>query len=424
MKTLSKKTALTTALFASLISLQAHSTESKLIDAGRLSSRNEAVNVANLYNEAARRAAEQNLRIVYLGTADLDKDSANQSVLDKKGSRQIVITESNYQDKDMLVRLLANGNYVIALGNADINTTQSAFDMVQEIQDTGKLSKRADEYDVNQPRFQLTTGGDDGVESTTEGTLSAYFYSPRGSKSFYSANQDVYQAVTDALVWARDTALEEEIRASLPVSKALSFTEKLQRNYTVDCPTNISGASGAVGRLNVKTVYSQANNDGSSTKDFWEVRYIAQILPAQLVNPGGTGWGWKNEDLWVLGDANSGVSTGLLKDYGPTTTIGASSAGIELTASTGGGGISRNWSYTASDVEVRDYSDFSKQSVQWWHNINGSKPVGSSSYKVEPGALVELPQGTVAYNKMYEYHKGQWIIKTPDKTKWCAVSWN
>ncbi|ANF22644.1 hypothetical protein [Thermococcus piezophilus] len=148
------------------------------------------------------------------------------------------------------------------------------------------------------------------------------------------------------------------------------------------------------GRLNVRSLYYKLSNDGSYTYDWYSVHVRQQSVPGEYL------WdsSWKTADMYTWIDADYYNSDYFLSDYAPTTTVGSTTVGVSIGVSAGEDGASisasLSWSYTLPDVVVYDQSDYYLELAKWWHNVDEGAPVGSSTYQIEPGATIRVPQGS------------------------------
>lgn len=146
------------------------------------------------------------------------------------------------------------------------------------------------------------------------------------------------------------------------------------------------------GRLNLIVPIKKLICDGVSDYDwyFYEVR--TQTVPGRIAY----GSNWRTSHTWAKHTVWSAGTNRWLVDYNPTTTSGQTTVGVSLSAAAGpqgpSAGYSISWSYTISDVQVLDESDFSVHRAYWRHEIAEDKNVGMYTYMSEPGFVVKTKQ--------------------------------
>ncbi len=150
-------------------------------------------------------------------------------------------------------------------------------------------------------------------------------------------------------------------------------------------------------------------NDMNPFYNWFVYRFVIQTEPGDLY------WknGWRNSDLWNSIDVEAYNPPSHLSDYNPTTTSGVSTVSVSVSASVSDDpevSVGMSWSYSLPDVVVHDLSSFSRGIASWWHDIDQSKFVGEDSYKIEPGAMIRVPQAPGTYLWKVEYG-AQWAKK-------------
>lgn len=378
---------LSVALAAAVLSLNAHASPLASISTVREAQENAAAvlagqeNVAAQFNQATMLASNQNLSIVYVGSERFKSQFTNGGVtkaeLDPQGSRQIVIVERGDQDRDVIMRLLANGNFVITVGNAPVDAAQSAFQSLRDIIDGSKLSKTWAEYDADQIESHVDSNGGD------EPSITAYFYSPKGGTQTFETAGEPTTAVSEALRWAKDLALSE---SHLTLSKGWTVPDHT-RSYSVSC-----GASS--GKLNIKTTFSKLSSDGSTSYDYWQVKYATESVPAS---------GYQTYSVTTRADLDELVTAYKLADHDPQTTSGSSTATVGLGLSIGGPSVDGSYSYTISDISVVNNSDSSFELAKWTHTFKKNAAISKSTSTISPGAVVRVANGSTSpWNNLKE----------------------
>jgi hypothetical protein len=152
--------------------------------------------------------------------------------------------------------------------------------------------------------------------------------------------------------------------------------------------------------------------DLNPTYNWFTYHFVIQTEPGDLR------WknGWRNADLWNSIDVDAYDPPSHLSDYGPTTTVGASTISVSISASASdnpGVSVGMSWAYSLPDVVVHDLSSLSRGLASWWHDIDESKFVGGDSYKIQPGAMIRVSQSPGTYLWRVEYG-AQWGKKVGD----------
>ncbi|MDV3103949.1 hypothetical protein [Thermococcus waiotapuensis] len=146
--------------------------------------------------------------------------------------------------------------------------------------------------------------------------------------------------------------------------------------------------------------------ESNPTYNWFVYQFVVQTEPGDLY------WknGWRNADLWNSIDVDEYNPPSHLSDYSPTTTTGTSTVTVSVSASVADSpevSAGMSWSYSISDVVVHDLSSFSRELASWWHDIDEGKFVGKDSFRIQPGALIRVPQAPGTYLWKVEYG-GQW----------------
>jgi len=158
------------------------------------------------------------------------------------------------------------------------------------------------------------------------------------------------------------------------------------------------------GVISVTIQYSKVNNDHSSTRDWWNIKYTFQT------KPGKAQWNnhWHTDDTTLIADYDN--SGGTLLTYGPTTTTGTSTAMVAIGVTVNTEGVATvtgnyAWSYTVSNVKVYDYGVMGENLAWWYHDIDKTKAVGSATYTTYPGVTIQTVQGTdLTQNNHFKVH--------------------
>jgi hypothetical protein len=187
---------------------------------------------------------------------------------------------------------------------------------------------------------------------------------------------------------------KQEVLAQTQSGPYLKFIKR-------ECVKN-DGSS--VGAIIVCIVIYKVENDGNTNYDWYVVQVDFQIIPGKFLY----GNKWLSADAVIkltLSYCPSYINYCIF-DYSPTTTVGASTVGVSITAGFSGLNptlsITLSWYYSVADVVVWDYSDMRNNKVHWWHNINERKDVGKYVYYMKPGFTLIFPEG-YKYSLKYEF---------------------
>jgi hypothetical protein len=151
-----------------------------------------------------------------------------------------------------------------------------------------------------------------------------------------------------------------------------------------------------------------ADGDGSAVYDYWGVSMEQQIV---------SGWegcesNYYSSKVWNKVRLENGA---VGYRYGPTTTVGSSSASVNLGISELG--MNWSWSFSVLDVEVYDHSKFSENWIDHEFVINGNP--AKYTYLGEPGVSMRLEEGMqpLMFRPMNLYWKN-WLGTVPFYDNW------
>jgi hypothetical protein len=313
-------------------------------------------------------------------------------------------------DEDFMQKEIAAGNFVITVGDSSRDSVKAMFESIVGAEDMDEVRSRSAVKSYEAPR-RLTGISSDGARNYE--TAAAYYYTPYLSKSFHTLEQNPTKAIEEAYLWALDRVVEED-SASFRLEKA---TRQLKSGPYFKMIYQKSYSTGSTyspyGKINVWTHYDQVLNDGNGSYDFWNIAFQLQSVPGSIA----FGSAWHTADMWNSVDVNAKNSRFFLVTYSPTSTQGTSTVGVNVgfTSSVTGPSatIGASWSYAISDVVVHDQSDFGNGVVSWWHDVNENATVGNSTYLIQPGASIRVPQGsTSVWNSLPEFYAVQWHHRT------------
>ena len=216
-------------------------------------------------------------------------------------------------------------------------------------------------------------------------------YEKTGLTMSYSKQADVN------VLWMKPT----QIRCNSPdlenTYKSLEFAfnwiekklenDKLYSEYDGELGTEIESvgtySNSGYGNSAIQTYY-YILPDASQTYDYIAAHYYVQMIP---------NGGSFNSGLDVKSECNNVYA---LMSYGPATTIGTTStsanialnAGLDVSVTAG-----LSWAYSIADVVVYNYSDITTKKLDIRHNVDETKPVGTTTFFAEPGKIVKLTAG-------------------------------
>lgn len=327
-------------------------------------------------------SAIEGLKIVYYGTIEFKNKMGSLSVVRKSAdlnehdSNQIVIVESANKDQELFKRLLARGNYIISVGGASIDSARDALDSLFNL-DAG-LSEAKDDLVVPKNRFRAS----EGRKNFVFGKVAAYRFSPSGSETFETAEQNEALAVAETIAWVTNLKIEEKSLRTTNVAKA-DPSPSYTRQNTKNCEGNV---------INLRSQYIK-QSDTNSKYDYWVVKQTVQTVPAA---------NWKTSLIFTFVDTNYRAWT--LLDYDPTSTVGTSTASVSVTLAASGPSVAITpWSYTIPDVTIQDGSRFDLNTMLHTHFINANSIAATETYKISPGAQVRTgPSAQSPWNRIGE----------------------
>ncbi|MDR3283221.1 MAG: hypothetical protein LBS92_06430 [Candidatus Methanoplasma sp.] len=142
--------------------------------------------------------------------------------------------------------------------------------------------------------------------------------------------------------------------------------------------------------------------------------------------------GWDNwiavADTYNATTLNYGSPT--LLTYGPLSTGGNTTVGINLSITGGTSGIDGtvggSWSYTVPDVVIHNQSNYSQKKFDIWHDFNEMGVSKLDTQEVRPGKIsktAEVSSGSIMYNEVDHYgvrfYKDRTVL--PDQLQTCDI---
>jgi hypothetical protein len=377
--------------------------------------------VALRVSQAEKMAMREGLSVVYYGSLDFKEKIGIKSIKNSEpsleNSKQVVIVESSVISNDAFFQeLLEKGNFVISVGDDWVDSPMRAF------ADIGAKSELGDrtEKSLSDVQYLGRIAGQAGDGDVVYERATGYYYSHGESKSFHTLEQDQGAAIALAIQWARDIAMVENMAPSKSDDLFLKAGPTWSVKKTIDF--NMAGTCQEKGDFTLRTTYEKLDNDGDSTKDYYNVKYWQEIVPGEILFANNK---WRNADIYNWSRLKYVNSSFNLVDYDPTTSSGSSSASVDLSFSLNSVGISKSWSYSVGDVVISSFSQSSpaQEIVDWRHDINEDKLVGRTSYKISPGARFEVPNGTATpWNNIPFSHTAK-FKKDGTGTVWTCHTW-
>jgi hypothetical protein len=367
--------------------------------------------------EARYRAAEQGLSVVFYGSPMFTHMSSAKSAVSEKSlqelaedtSRKIVIVEKGSQDEYLYKKLLAKGDFVISVGDVPFDASMSAFNELLEMPISGeKATNHLD--DQGQAKLQITNA--DG--KTHVSLVSAYFYSPYGSRSFFSGEENVQLAVAEAIEWARDLAMQPQ------KTQAKAATTLV---HTRDYPYLCKWGNETVGKMNVYTTFTKVN-ENTAGDDFFAVEHRLDMIPGINVVPN-QGWKFKNNNSTIQDNVKYRYTGWRIHDYGPETTSGTSSQTVELGITTPS--FSKSWSYTTPDIFTSNFTDTGIGKTHWVHDMDQTKAIGSTTASIRPGYVLRTTgNSTKPWLWVDSHYYAYWVGSRPffnNEYRGCILKW-
>jgi hypothetical protein len=318
---------------------------------------------------AEQSANQQGFSIEYLGSDEFtDKFgslSSNTSNGKKLNNKRIVIVQSDTSDRDSVLKLLAQGSYVISVGGAKVDTVKSAMAMLGDIAANGASAADKKSYDTNQSQVF----GEDANGNEVEGKVAAYFFSPSGSKDYATTEQNIGRALAQAIEWV----IQEDLNAQSQdkaQAKAFVSERKIDVNCTADMSVYGGGKAEEVGYVHTKMIFTKG------TGNYWEVKYSSEM--AKKGN-------WRMSYLITNSLVRSKHSGFSVLTYQPSSSLSGGTATVGLS----GGGIEASWSYNIADMTEKFSGSRTTGQLQWEHDINQNTSAGSNTHLIQPGAIIK-----------------------------------
>jgi len=149
---------------------------------------------------------------------------------------------------------------------------------------------------------------------------------------------------------------------------------------------------GKIGKVNQKIFLYKLKYDEVSNYDWYAIVWTIQAIPGHVAFNND----WRIMDIynWVDGDRYKPYTK--LIDYGPYSTQGQTTVtyNIGIEAGTNGAAVTAgiSQSYTITDINVHDQSDFSKELAKWWHDVNEDTVGWDKVTTLKPGVVFRVPQ--------------------------------
>jgi hypothetical protein len=205
----------------------------------------------------------------------------------------------------------------------------------------------------------------------------------RAQSVFGTQNSDLGEAVLDAVKWAKGNWTKaKENPEQVSAQAGSSWQNVINRTYSLP--------AGDAGVLNIFTTYDKLTPSPDGKYDYYMVKMNNQSVP------------YNGHSTKIVG-ASISPSFGAelnndwqLQQYGPTTTVGSSSATVSVGLNASDkltGAFNKTWAYSTQDVTVVDNSNNSLDIASWRHEFNGGL-AATSTFLTQPGATVRVPINT------------------------------
>jgi len=210
------------------------------------------------------------------------------------------------------------------------------------------------------------------------------------------ANHPDSKLVPTVSAWITETS--SITQASAPLSASLAATMGISSVSAADAPYWAITATYQLdtgdlysphGRFGTNTIIWRLENDNDPNHDYRSVEVIQDINSGRYLY----GSTWNNSMMRVWCDLTAYQSDALLLKWGPTTTGGSSTTGVTI----GLNDVSLSWSYSTTDVTVKDKSVLGSQHFEIQHNISRNSSCGKNSYEAEPGFTFRVNEGTASF---------------------------
>lgn len=157
------------------------------------------------------------------------------------------------------------------------------------------------------------------------------------------------------------------------------------------------------GKLNVNVLYTE-QSVGESQYRYFVTEYKIQSVPNDHR---------RTADISVECDFDEFNSKHKLLTYDPTTSSGQTTYSVDMSwgyeTGTSGASVSGTssygWSYSVSDIQIKDQSDLSLQLFKSWHDVNQDHNVGRYSLLIRPGCVsqTDISDNNGAYHVHEKY---------------------
>ncbi len=243
-------------------------------------------------------------------------------------------------------------------------------------------------------------------------TAYGYLITQDGERQFSSTAKNIVDVMEDACKWAEDVLSEQEPDGDtyMEIPADASRGASWPANPTFSRTWSSHDDWYPWGKLNIYTQFFKLQSDGSNTYDWWSIRVKQQSVPGTKAWPNPKN-GWCTTTLSNYTDVNAMISNYFLYDYDPTTTVGSTSGTASVNIGIGSSpSVGMSWSYSITDAPVYDQGDMSEGLVSWYHDLDHRRGVGYSTYKVQPGYSVKVPNGSLPYNRMKDSYSVEWAL--------------
>ncbi len=146
------------------------------------------------------------------------------------------------------------------------------------------------------------------------------------------------------------------------------------------------------GKLNMRVDVDKLYNDENNIYDWYSSKIQQQVVPGHIAWDNDWKWDWI--DHYSYDKVGAGGCTGQAVDYAPTTTFGSETVSVSISASASGGPSAEDaWSYSRTEMQITDSSDYSVGRIQWRHDIDVGNNPAFSTFNAHPGHTMRVSQG-------------------------------
>lgn len=185
---------------------------------------------------------------------------------------------------------------------------------------------------------------------------------------YSSDGQTMQQSLTRACnkIYSDDVALSGINESSILSSQSNNY------EWGSEYESSYDGYLDNFGWMNIRTLYFTLEEDNEDY-NYYQAHYFIQGVPNN-----------KRAIADIYLDNTLQHDNAEIRRYGPTTSGGTTTVGIDLSVAIDGVSVGTNWSYAVADVVIKDHSNLATNTLDIWHDVNEREDVGMNTYYVEP----------------------------------------